>query len=65
MKCMNVINRHLKQITNRPSAFQTVDLADLMSYLDKILICFEDYVFQYSPKHKVHRKTCFRMCATN
>ena len=52
-----MINRRLKQITSRPSAFRPVELADFMSYLDKILICFEDYVFQYSPKHKVHRKT--------
>ena len=57
-----VINRRLKQITSRPSAFCTVELADFMSYLDTILICF---VFQYSPKHKVHPKTCLRMCATN
>ena len=47
-----------KPETNSSSSIvQTVDLADFMSYLDKILICFEDYVFQYSPKHKVHRKT--------
>ena len=42
----SVINRRMKQITSRPSAFRTVELADFMSYLDSVLLQFEEYVFQ-------------------
>ena len=41
----SVINRRMKQITSRPSAFRTVELADFMSYLDSVLLQFEEYDF--------------------
>ena len=52
----SVINRRLKQITSRPSAFRTVELADFMSYLDVILVNFEAFVFQHNAEPPSHVK---------
>lgn len=38
------INRRLKQITSRPSYFETVQLADFMAYLDVILWGVKNYI---------------------
>ena len=52
----SVINRRMKVITSRPSAFRTVELADFMSYLDTILVGFESYVLQNNSTPKQHYK---------
>ena len=52
----SVINRRMKQITSRPSAFRTVELADFMSYLDSVLLQFEEYVFQHNAEPNSHHK---------
>ena len=52
----SVINRRMKAITSRPSAFRTVELADFMSYLDTILVGFECYVLQNNSTPKQHYK---------
>ena len=52
----SVINRRLNQITSRPSAFRTVELADFMSYLDVILVNFEAFVFQHNAEPRSHVK---------
>ena len=52
----SVINRRMKAITSRPSAFRTVELADFMSYLDTILVGFESYVLQNNSTPKQHYK---------
>ena len=46
----------MKQITSRPSAFRTVELADFMSYLDSVLLQFEEYVFQHNAEPNSHHK---------
>lgn len=51
-----VINSRMKQITSRPSAFRTVELADFMLYLDKILVGFENYILQHnSPSNQQYK----------
>ena len=53
----SVINRRFKQLTSRPSAFRTVELADFMSYMDSILFNFESYLFQHSNQsNSSHKK---------
>ena len=52
----SVINRRMKAITSRPSAFRTVELADFMLYLDTIIVGFECYVLQNNSTPKQHYK---------
>ena len=40
-----IINKRLKELTNRPSEYRTVTLANFMAYLDKFLTLFQDKLF--------------------
>ena len=46
----SVINLRLKTITSRPSHFRTVELADFMSYLDKVVRGMEDMLYRNKQK---------------
>ena len=49
----SVINLRLKTITSRPSHFRTVELADFMSYLDRVVTGFEGLRFRNKQKETV------------
>ena len=40
-----IINKGLKELTNRHSGYRTVTLANFMPYLDKFLTLFQDKLF--------------------
>ena len=48
-----IINKNLKSITTRPSHFSMVQLADFMSYLDKVMTAFEEFSCKWH-KQKAH-----------
>ena len=50
----SVINLTLKTITSRPSNFRTVELANFMSYLDKVVKGMEDMLYQNKQKEPSH-----------
>ena len=44
----------MKQITSRPSAFITVELADFMSYLDSVLLQLDEKINLMGKIFKMH-----------
>ena len=50
----SVINLRLKTITSRPSHFRTVELANFMSYLDKVVRGMENMLYQNKQKEPSH-----------
>ena len=59
----SVINLRLKTITSRPSHFHTVELANFMPYLDKLVGGIEDMLYrnkQKEPSHYRNRYVCQR-----
>ena len=58
-----VINLRLKTITSRPSHFRTVELANFMSYLDKVVVGVEGMLYknkQKEPSQYKKRYLCQR-----
>ena len=52
-----VINKRLKELTARPSEYQTVTLANFMAFLDKIMSGMEQIVFKFSKRKSYHYYT--------
>ena len=55
-----VINNRVKNITNRPSHFRTVELADFMAYADKLVTGLHAYLNKDDPDYQTKRYSCQR-----
>ena len=60
-----IINKNLKSMTTRPSHFRMVQLADFMSYLDKVMTAFEEFSCKWHKQKEYEKKLdTSRSCVT-